>query len=105
MKFGTVGLPGLVIQLSQNSVFQLIQLNKVGILRCLVKANILSTILLLLTNCDSFYCDKITEEVGWIARVGQTTKENVWEGWTTRVGQLSTNHVVWAVEMSEFSLL
>ena len=65
MKFGKVGQPGLVILLSKNSVIQPIQMNKVSLLEHLVKVNILSTISLLLTNCDSFYCDKIRQE-GWL---------------------------------------
>ena len=65
MKFGKVGWPGLAIQLSKISVVQPIQMNKLGLLRHLVKVNILSTISLLLTNCDSFSCDKIIEE-GWL---------------------------------------
>ena len=76
-----------------------IQVYKVSLLRCLVKVNILSTISLFITHCDPFNCDIITEEGCMIARVGQTTNEDVWKGWTTRVGQLSTNHVVRAVEM------
>ena len=45
------------------------------------------------------------KKVSWITRVGQTTREGWIVGWTARVGQLFTNHVVWAVEMSEFGLL
>ena len=65
MKFGKVGWPDLVVQLSKNSVIQPVEMNKVGLLGCIFKVNIHSTISLLLTNCDSFYCDKIKEK-GWL---------------------------------------
>ena len=38
------------------------------------------------------------KKVGWIARVGQTAKEDVWEGQTTRVGELSANNHFYSPE-------
>ena len=51
------------------------------------------------------FCDKMKKKLGWIARIGQITREGQTVGWTTRVGQLAVDHVVWAVEMSEFRQL